>query len=364
MSDDAPAIDVPPEVDAVVRRWSPRAQEIFSELMEDAPTELQRELVQRAVLAGHAANEVHAFADELRGLTDEACFDACTLDDAAAAGLSVVQRLKAEVDPLYAFTVRGGTLTPNDGDAPMATSSMPVLKREAMDAPEDRALAADPVRRAKEQRRGFDSGAFRALKPGSRPSLPPASSSSMATLKPVGSVPNSASMASLKPVGSTAPNSASMATLKPVGSTSASTPAYKPGSVPPASASSMPTLKPGGAKVFEDVLTEATRALGVTWREYEVDTADLSLEQAMLLIASSLGRGVPVPAVFGNANGKPLKFVVILQLSVSGSTRALQLFEPTSQELVWANERDLLTRGELPFDNKSLRRLVRIATPR
>jgi hypothetical protein len=56
-------VTVPDEVSAVIERWPQRAQRLFVELMEDASSELQQELVQRAVLAGHTPGEVHAFAD-------------------------------------------------------------------------------------------------------------------------------------------------------------------------------------------------------------------------------------------------------------------------------------------------------------
>ena len=55
--------------------------------------------------------------------------------------------------------------------------------------------------------------------------------------------------------------------------------------------------------------------------------------------------------------------MVLLQLSVSGKSRAWQLYDPFTAELVWANEGDLLARAELPFANKVNRRLTRIVLP-
>jgi hypothetical protein len=54
---------------------------------------------------------------------------------------------------------------------------------------------------------------------------------------------------------------------------------------------------------------------------------------------------------------------MLLQTSSSGKSRAWQLYDPFSQELVWANEGDLLARTELPFANKTNRRITRIALP-
>lgn len=283
-------VEVDAELEAVLRRWSERGRTVFAELMEDATSALQRELVQRAVLAGHSPGEVHAFADELRGLSDDECFEACTVESGTA-GATVALLLKAEADPLYAFQLKGGALTPNEhDDAP--SMAMKILKENA------RAADAELVQRAK-PRKAFaaDSGAFRALPP-----------------RPV-----TGSRSSLQPVAT---------------------------------------------RLFEELLTEATRPLGVSWREHELDTPDLSIEQGLQQAASSIGRGVPVPAVLGNAQGKPLAFVVMLQTSSAGATRAFQLFEHGTRELVWANERDLIARGELPFENKALRRLLRIALPR
>lgn len=95
-------------------RWPPKSRRLFDELMEDAPTSLQRELLQRAVAAGHTPAEVHAFADELRALTDGEAFDACTLDAEGPEEYTVAQMLKAEGDPLFAFQLNGGSLSPRE----------------------------------------------------------------------------------------------------------------------------------------------------------------------------------------------------------------------------------------------------------
>jgi hypothetical protein len=316
---------LPDEVEAVLETWSARHKKLFKELMEDASSELQQELVQRAVLAGHTPGEIHAFADELRGLSDDECFVACTLDDDAPDDYTVAQLLRAESDPLFAFELKGGTISPNeDDDQPSAP--LPTQRRAVMDAPEDRGLSADPVRRAKEQRAAFnaDSGAFRAVQ------------------RPGGLVADSGSHRAHVP---SKPAALGATPVSPSGHVA----------VP---------MAISGSRLFEDLLTEATKALGVTWREVELDTVGgLPIAEALQQAGAALARGLPVPCVIGNAHAKPLRFLLMLQASAAGANRAFQLYEPFSQELVWANEKDLLSRGELPFDNKALRRLLRMALP-
>jgi hypothetical protein len=303
------AHDVPDEVQAVLDRWTAKGRRVFDELMEDAGSELQRELVQRAVLAGHSPGEVHAFADELRALSDDECYVACTLDDDAPEGYTVAQLLRAEADPLFAFELKGGTLSPNEADDQLS-APLPAQRREPVDLPVDRALAADPVRRAREQRQGFNAES--------------ATPRQSAPVRPL--------------LGADGP--------------------------PPPSGVLRTPLAAGG-RLLEDLLAEATRALGVSWREVELDVpGGPSMEAGLQEVAQALQRGIPVAGVIGNAQGKPLRPLLVLQVSTAGANRAFQLYEPFSQALVWANERDLVLKGELPFDDKSLRRLLRVVLPK
>jgi hypothetical protein len=305
----AVAHEVPDEVQAVLDRWTAKGRRVFGELMEDAGSELQRELVQRAVLAGHTPGEVHAFADELRGLSDDECYEACTLADDTPEDYTVAQLLRAEADPLFAFELKGGSLTPNEADDQLS-GPLPTQRREAVDVPVDRALAADPIRRAKAQREAFNS-------------------------EPVTSRP-------MSPVRKEALGA----------------------DVPPAPSGVVRSPAPASGRLLEDLLAEATRALGVSWREVELDVpGGPSMEAGLQQVALALQRGLPVAGVIGNAQGRPLRPLLVLQLSTAGLNRAFQLYEPLSQALVWANERDLVTKGELPFDDKSLRRLVRVVLP-
>jgi hypothetical protein len=303
------AHEVPDEVQAVLDRWAAKGRRVFDELMEDASSELQRELVQRAVLAGHTPGEVHAFADELRGLSDDECYEACTLADDTPEDYTVAQLLRAEADPLFAFELKGGTITPNEADD-RSSGPLPPQRREVMEVPVDRALAADPIRRAKAQREAFNTE--------------PLISRPIAPLRK-------------EALGADGPP-------------------------PPSGAVKSPTSAPG--RLLEDLLADATRALGVSWREVELDgPGGVTMEAGLQQAALALQRGLPVAGVIGNAQGRPLRPLLVLQVSTAGANRAFQLYEPLSQALIWANEKDLLAKGELPFDDKSLRRLLRLVLP-
>lgn len=92
--------------------WSRDERRLYAELLEDAASELQRELLRRALAAGHAAAELHAFADAIRPLSDADVFAACTPSTAGTSRQSVEERLWAEADPIYAYELNGGHLTP------------------------------------------------------------------------------------------------------------------------------------------------------------------------------------------------------------------------------------------------------------
>lgn len=269
--------------------FSRKAQALFAELHEDAGSELQQELLQRALAAQHSPAELHAFADALRGLSDAEVFAACTLDADAPSGYSVAQLLRAESDPLFAYQLKGGQLSPS---------------QEASPAP-----------------------------PSAPPQGPPPAS-------PWDSKPGRGRQelgASAEAVPRAAP--------KPISALSAAVP------------------RPVAGALFEDLVNAAVYPLGLSFREHELDTGALTLEAALPRVAEALKRGWPVPAAIGPGAGKSARLVLLLQLSVSGARRAYQLLDPLSQELVWANEGDLLARTELPFSNKQHRRLTRLALP-
>jgi hypothetical protein len=306
--------------------WPVKARELFTELVEDASTEMQRELLQRAVAAGHSPAEVHAFADELRGLPDEKAFDACTLDADAPEGYTVVQLLRAEADPLYAYELKGNTLSPADEPeaapkglelgmpyvVPTASHPSPVQKRSTFDSGSQAKLQRAP------QPVGFgaDSGRHKRM-----------------DLNDLGESIDASPRARPAPSGSVA-------------------------AVSPAAGSPAVT-----AKLMEDLINEVARPLGITYREQDVDDAALPLEAALQSASTAVGRGVPVPVALGPALGQHRRLALLLQTSMASGKRAWQLFDPHSGELHWVSEGDLLARSELPFTIKTNRRITRIALP-
>jgi hypothetical protein len=294
-----------PEAEEQLAAWPPRARDLLEELFEDAGTDLQRELLQRAVAAGHTPSEVHAFADELRSMTDEEAYEACTLHEDAPDDYTVAQLLRAEADPLYAFELQGGNLEPNEQSHPdlqPVRAPSPTLELELSQH--------DVVAAAVARKKSSDS--FEADSPGARPR--PALDWNV--------LPGSKS-------------------------------------VEPKKSEAGP-----GVRFLESLLGEATRGLQLSWKEQDVDVpGGLSMADAIASAAGALSRGIPVPCAIGPHPGDHRRFVVLLQLSVSGKSRAWQLYDPFTAELVWANEGDLLARAELPFANKANRRLTRIVLP-
>jgi hypothetical protein len=288
------------EARAQLDRWSDKARRLFDELLEDAASDLQRELLQRAVAAAHTPAEVHAFADELRALSDPEAYEACTLGSAAPEDYTVAQLLRAEADPLFAFELKGGSLDPNEEEDAFLSPHAPA--RSAGLVASD--VLAEGLARPKKR-------AFEAASP-----------------------------------------DLTVAPRDRGGLGEAPAPSHRaPGRSPPDT-------------LLVDLVTEATRGLSVTWREYDVDTeGGLALREALASAASALTRGIPVPCAIGPSTGQHRRFVLLLQTSTSGKTRAWQLYDPSSHELVWANEGDLLAKTELPFANKVNRLLTRIVLP-
>ncbi len=301
------AFPVSEEATNQLELWPQRARALFAELLEDAGSDLQREFIQRAVAAAHSPAEVHAFADALRGMTDEEAYEACTLNESAPDDSTVTQLLRAEADPLFAFELMGGTIEPNDSAPGLAPPrrALDTIELEAV-APLDAVAAAVSKKKSSESFEA-DSAGTRARKldwnelPSNRPAPPK----------------------------------------------------KDPG---PASSN--------GTRFLEGLLAEATRGLSISWREQDVDVpGGLTMADALASAAGALSRGIPVPCAVGPAPGDHRRFVVIMQLNTSGKNRAWQLYDPFSAELLWANEGDLLAKAELPFANKLNRRLTRIVLP-
>ena len=289
--------------------WSARARELFEELLDDAGSDLQREFLQRAVAAAHTPAEVHAFADELRGMSDEEAYDACTLNEDAPKDYTVSQLLRAEADPLFAFELMGGTIEPNeDASTPgfdPAPRALKTLELEVV-GPADAVVAAVAKKKS--------SDSFEAE-----------SSAPRARRLDWNDLPTERPAPTRKDSG------------------------------PPSS---------GGTRFLENLLAEATRGLSISWKEMDVDVpGGLSMADALASAAGALSRGIPVPCAVGPSPGEHRRFIVLMQLNTSGKSRAWQLYDPFSSELLWANEGDLLAKAELPFANKMNRRLTRIVLP-
>lgn len=279
-----------------LEKWSTKAKKTLDELLEDAGSDLQRELLARAIAAGHTPAEVHAFADEIRALPDEKAFQACTLDDSVPNDFTVMQLLTAESDPLFAFELKGGHLDPAEDDDEEAAPRAPGA------APAPAATATKKSAAATFDSHQHLPNASPARDWGARPSAPPKKE--------------------------------------------------------PAPAAGTAT------RLLEDLVNEATRAFSVSWREHELDVdGGLSLDDALPHALKAVTAGTPVPCAIGPKPGDSRRLILLLQASTTGKTRAWQLYDPLSSELMWANEGDLLARAELPFANKAMRRLTRMVLP-
>lgn len=305
------------EARSKVDGWAEKSRGLFTELLEDAPTDMQRELLNRAVAAGHSAAEVHAFADALRGLTDGEAFDKCTIERVLAPDYSIVQLLKAEADPLFAFTLKGGEISPADEGPKLPDPSLPYVPPGAPGRDRPKFDQTDPKIRLR-QLGSFDAKEDGALK-----------KTAVQASRELGASPDAPRVSK--------PQSGSHAPVLPAGS---------------------------GPILAQDLLNEALHLLGVTYREQPVDgTGQSKLEEVMTQASSALARGLPVPVALGPAPGQDRRLALFLQVQTSGKSRAYQLYDVLSQELAWINEGDLFARTELPFASKHNRRITRIALP-
>lgn len=273
-----------PEDVAGASTWSAADRQRLEELLEDARSQLQRDLILRAVDAGHGVRPVHGFADTIRPMEDPALYTACcglTASHGAGARLEVL--LRAQMDPIFALALRQGRAwearrTPGMGlVAPVLPPAKATVKQEPGESPGRRA--------GPEARR-----------------------------------------------------------------------------TPPAQVVDLGGRTPGPG-FAEDLFNAAAEFAGVRFRERPIDDAALTLAQAVAGAAQALARGLLVPVVLGSRPGDHRRYALMLQLHVSGRTRAFQLHDPFAQEVVWVNEADLLAGKELPFSDKVLRRLTAIALP-
>jgi len=315
--------EVPARLDPVMTEsreelagWSRRDRQLFEELLEDAPSELQRELLRRALAAGRQANELHAFGDAIRPLSDEAVFAACTLSDRVAARQPIEERLQAEADPLYAYELNGGVITPQERSKPPP----PRLAKDVRAAP-------PPVRQPPGR-------SVRAAPPMRPPQDLEVDSEALAALP------------------------RTREGLLELGESKDADP--------------MPRAKPSPAPAFveglfvegrfaEDLFNDALRPLGLSLVERQVDGGGLSLEEALEGARFALENSVPVPVVLGARAGDYRRYAILLQVQHSGQSRVFQLHDPFAHETVWVHEGDFHARRELPLSDKVLRQITAIA---
>lgn len=280
-------------------------QQLFRELIEDAGSELQRELLRRALAARHTSKELHAFGDQIRGMDDDEVYAAVTLEEYGPNGArrGVVQRMRAEADPIFGFTLNGHSLTGDDEFAAYDALGLPLRARPNFE-PAPAALVSNPASDALEN--------------------------SIARGKKL----------SLRDLG----ESEEVTHNRPR----------------PTTAAAAPVNKGGG----DDVFSQAVRAFGYSYKEVNVDSPQVGLSKGVDLMIAALRRGLPVPACLGNVSGNFRRYVLFLQVAPVGKGHALQVHEPQSNETVWVNEAALRNGGELPLGNKALRRVISLVVPR
>lgn len=281
--------------DDLLDEWSDEDQALFAELLEDAQSDLQRELLQRGLAAGHDAHALHAFADAIRPRADEDVFRDCT---PPRSGHPLATLLAAQADPLAAFRLNGHA----GGRAGKSARS--------------------------------------ATPPAARAYRPPADLFSEKTYVPGRSGEKGAFVAE------------------------ADTDARRPDANDLGRSKELPGPTAAKGKFSEELFNAAGKPLDVKFTELAVDEGGLTLERAVPVMAEALERGVPVPVILGNKAGDYRRYALVLQLQTAGKNRAYQLYDPVSQELVWANEGDLLHRSELNFSDKIFRRITAVALPR
>jgi hypothetical protein len=300
------------------QKFSKTGQGRVREAFEDAASELQFEMLERSMLAEHSAEELVAFADAIRALADPGVYEACTLHSALPTDFTVDELLRAESDPLLAFELRGHHIDPPDSfeRAHPAALHAGTASHRSFDAEPANAPRLQKVKVASLLSMATD----HLVKPRARASFEFDESS------PESDAPDA----------------------------SFNSERQRPPQAPP-------TASTNNVKVIEDLLNESIRVLGVTFKESDVDLpGGMTLSEAVHSAFGVVSRGIPVPVAVGPKPGVHKRLAIILQVRAAQKTRAFQLYEPVSNEVVWMNEGDLLAGRELAFRNKANRRLTRV----
>lgn len=334
---DLPAGGAPLRLDLVVAEseeemegWTREDRQLYAELLEDAGSELQRELIRRALAAGHRPAELHAFADSIRPLSDAEAFAACTPPPEWCARKPLDDRLTAEADPLFSYGLNGGQLSPRR-EISQPEIRLPEIR--LADSPAVDLITNPGLRQRRELGSSADepttTGRFDAVR-SSNPALQSVQRSSNPALQSVQRSSNPA--------------------LQSPGAGRSSNP-------------SLPGLG-GDGRFAEKFFNDALWPLGIRLTEQLVDgMTGLPLDKALARAAEALMTAIPVPVVLGAHDRDFRRYALMLQVQMSGNSRVFQVHDPFAYETVWIHEGDFRAKKELPFSDKALRAIAAIALP-
>ena len=397
--------------------WDEDDLQLFLELLEDAGSELQREMLNRAVAMGHSPTELHSFGDSIRGITDQQLFKQCTPpEDMPVRNAAQMElRLRAEADPFLAFqlnrasktapppvpvpepktvpqaevvqqavqqTAKAGLKVPfslsqsYDGSRPIGppepTGLLPAVQGPA---PSGHKGDPDSVLRSRGPQQSVRLPAALEAKPPPGPPPPPAPAAAAPTPAPPPAAmrPPAPGVASAPPVASGSRTPVGQAVTGPSPIVSAARPPAAPAAAP---AGPAPAAPPGGAaapaaaqapkkeerKGFaDDLFNDALKPFGLALDEHVIDDEKITVEKVLSLATESLLKGLPVPVVLGSAKGDHRRYALMLQAVMSPTGRSFQVHDPFAQETVWINDTDLLGLSQLGFSEKAHRRITAIA---
>ena len=385
--------------------WDEDDLQLFLELLEDAGTELQREMLNRAVAMGHSPTELHSFGDSIRGITDEQLFQQCTppADMPVRTSAQMELRLRAEADPFLAFQINRApkTAPPPPGQEPKTVPQSEVVQQAVQQTakaglkvqfslsqsydgsrpiggpPEPTGLlpvqhpppaapkgdpASDSVLRPRATQQGMRlPAALEAKAPAAAP--PPAASPAPAGARP----PMPGLGTGAPPVSAPRGTPAGQAVTQP--SPIARAPGPAAASAPPpaapaaaAAAPPPPAPKKEERKGFaDDLFNDALKPFGLTLDEHVLDDEKLTVEKVLAAATESLLKGLPVPVVLGSAKGDHRRYALMLQVVMSPQGRSFQVHDPFAQETVWINDTDFLGLSQLGFSEKTHKRITAIA---
>lgn len=386
--------------------WEEDDLQLFLELLEDAGTELQREMLNRAVAMGHSPTELHSFGDSIRIISDQQLFKLCTPPDDMPLRTSAQMelRLRAEADPFLAFqlnrapktapppppqepktvpqsevvqqavqqTAKAGlkvqfSLSQSyDGSRPIGppepTGLLPAVQGPAPSAPKadpagDSILRPRAPQQAVRLPAALESKAPAAAPPAPPPAAPPPAAPMRPPMPGVG--------AGVPPVSASRGTPAGQAVTQPspiIGARSPAPAAPAPAPPAPAAAAAPPAPKKEERKGFaDDLFNDALKPFGLALDEHLIDDEKITVEKVLAAATESLLKGLPVPVVLGGAKGDHRRYALMLQVVMSPQGRSFQVHDPFAQETVWINDTDFLGLSQLGFSEKAHKRITAIA---